>query len=66
MPLFVYDKSGAFVAQIAKQQKAAPGFDPAFPWLVLHNTGKTRKTESKASARDEALKVYPGCTFRKT
>lgn len=65
MPLFVYDKSDKFVAQIDKPHKAAQGFDP-LPWLLLHNTGKTRRCESQAAARDEALKVYPGCTFRRT
>lgn len=66
MALFVYDQTGAFVAQIAKQPKAAPGYNPGLPWLLLHNTGKTHKTESHEAARDEALKVYPGCTFRRT
>jgi hypothetical protein len=65
MAIFVYDKSGAFVAQISKQPKGADTFDPCLPWLLLHNTGKTRKNESREAARDEALKAYPGCAFKR-
>ena len=60
--LHVY-QSGAFVASINRQHKAADTYRASLPWLLLHNTGKTRACETHQAARDEAQKVYPGCTF---
>lgn len=66
MKLFVYDQSGAFVAQIAKQPKLAEGFNPDEPWLLLYNTGRTERFGLQSEAKDEARKSWGSCRFSRT
>jgi hypothetical protein len=63
MKLFVYDKSGAFVAQIGKQPKLADGFNPNEPWLLLHKTGRIERFGLQSEAKAEARKSWGSCRF---
>jgi hypothetical protein len=54
------------VAMINLQPKGADTFNPAEPWLLLHNTGRIDRFATMKEARGEARKTYSRCEFRKT
>lgn len=58
--------SGAYVASINKQAKAADAYQASAPWLLLMADGKVRRFGTHAEARDEAQKRFPRCTFKRT
>lgn len=58
--------NGRHVATIVKLPKCADGYDSSVPWALIHNNGKTRRFATAADARDEAMKVYPACKFKRT
>jgi hypothetical protein len=55
--------AGQHVASINRQHKAAEGFQPALPWLLLHVDGRIRCFPTCSTARDEALKLWAPCSF---
>jgi hypothetical protein len=63
--LHVYHQR-AYVASINQQAKAADGYRPDLPWLLLLSDGRARRHASAAEARDEAQKQFPGCVFKRT
>ncbi|WP_075588162.1 hypothetical protein [Rhodoferax antarcticus] len=65
MALFIYNISGAFVAQIVKQSKLAFGYRPHEPWLLLYNSGRTERFAQQSEAKTEARKSWSKCRFSK-
>ncbi len=61
-------QAGNYVASINKIDKAADTYKAhaSAPWLLLKADGKTRGFASLAEAKDEALKVFAGCKFKRT
>lgn len=59
------DKGRAFVAQIYRQSKGADNYDPTLPWLLLLVDGRIRRFASQADAKDEALKRWAPCAFKR-
>jgi hypothetical protein len=54
------------VAIINQQPKAADGYTPETPWLLLHNTGRIDRFATLAEARLEAVKSWPRVVFKKS
>jgi hypothetical protein len=61
-------QAGKYVATINKIDKAADTYKAheSAPWLLLKSDGKCRGFASLAEAKDEALKVFAGCKFKRT
>ena len=57
---------GAYVASISEQHPAADGYQPQLPWLLLLADGRVRRFPSFADAKDEALKRWAPCGFKRT
>ena len=58
--------TGAYVASINKQHPAADSYQPQLPWLLLLADGRVRRFPSFADAKDEALKRWAPCAFKRT
>lgn len=58
-------RTGPTVATINRQHPAADTYRAAEPWLLLHATGRVDRFASLAEARAEALKSWPGVSFRR-
>lgn len=54
---------GVHVAAINRMSKAADGYTPETPWLLLHNTGRVDRFATQREAKEEARKSYPRVTF---
>ena len=63
--LHVYDQTGAHVAMINQQARAADGYRSEEPWLLLYNSGRVDRFDSQANAKDDARKSWAGCTFKR-
>ena len=65
--LHIY-QAGKYVATINKIDKSADTYKAyaSTPWLLLKADGKVRGFASLAEAKDEALKVFAGCKFKRT
>ena len=60
----VYHKR-EFVAQIYRQSRGADNFQATLPWLLLLTDGRIRRFASQVEAKDEALKRWAPCTFKR-
>lgn len=60
------DKGRVFVAHICRQSKGADNYDSTLPWLLLLVDGRIRRFASQADAKDEALKRWAPCAFKRT
>lgn len=60
--------SGApiLVAQINRQHRCANGYASQLPWLLLKTDGKVRRFPTQGEAKDEALKCWPSCSFKRS
>jgi len=65
--IHIYQAS-KYVASINKIDKSADTYkaNESAPWLLLKGDGKVRGFSSLAEAKDEALKVFAGCKFKRT
>ncbi|QQM14828.1 hypothetical protein [Stenotrophomonas phage BUCT555] len=52
-----------YVASINRMHKAADGYTPDTPWLLLHNTGRVDRFARQGEAKKEARKSWPRVTF---
>lgn len=64
--LHVYASNSKHVAMIALPPKCADAYVPEEPWCLLHDSGRVDRFETRAQARDEALKTYGRVKFSKT
>jgi len=55
---------GKHVASINRMHKAADGYTPDTPWLLLHNTGRVDRFATQREAKEEARKSYSRVTFK--
>ena len=55
-----------FVAQIYKQSRGADNYDRTLPWLLLLMDGRLRRFATQAEAKEEALKRWAPCSFKRT
>jgi hypothetical protein len=61
-------QASKYVASINKIDKTADTYKAheSAPWLLLKGDGRFRGFASLAEAKDEALKVFAGCKFKRT
>lgn len=63
--LHVYS-AAKLVATINRQHPGSDGYQPQLPWLLLNVSGSVRRHPTLTAARDDALKQWAPCRFRKT
>ena len=56
---------GETVAYIRRQDKLADGHIKETPWLLLHVRGRVGRFATRAEARDDAKKAWPGAKFKR-
>lgn len=54
------------VAMINEMPKAADGYTPETPWLLLHNTGRVDRFATQREAKAEARKTWGYVLFKRT
>lgn len=57
--------AGRMVAQIVKCNPCADAYQASLPWQLLFLDGRIRRFPYQREAIDEAMKVWPGCRFRR-
>lgn len=57
-------RTGPAVAYIKKQRPATLGYRKEEPWLLLRAGGRIDRFASLKDARAEAIKSWPGVSFR--
>lgn len=58
-------RTGPAVAYINKQSSASDGYRKEEPWLLLRVGGRIDRFASLKDARTEAIKSWPGVSFRR-
>jgi hypothetical protein len=53
------------VAQIVKCSPCADSYQASLPWQLLFLDGRIRRFPYLCEARDEAMKLWPGCRFER-
>ncbi len=57
--------AGLMVAQIVKCSPCADSYQASLPWQLLFLDGRIRRFPYLCEARDEAMKLWPGCRFER-